>query len=53
MQGQITNNDPQLLWLNRDYAHPIDTARYRYMNVKFKSFPLLCGHGRRSTQAHV
>jgi hypothetical protein len=39
IQGVPTTNDPQLLWLNGDYSHAIDTSRYRYMNVRMLIFP--------------
>jgi hypothetical protein len=39
VQAAPTNNDPQLLWLNRDFAHAIDTTRYRYVNIRFLIFP--------------
>jgi hypothetical protein len=34
ISGSATNIDPYLQWLVRDTAHPIDTGRYRYMNVR-------------------
>ena len=39
IRGAATSGDPQLSWLFRDMANRIDTARYRYMNVRFKLFP--------------
>jgi hypothetical protein len=34
MQGSATNNDPQVSWLMRATNTPIDTSRYRYMNMR-------------------
>jgi hypothetical protein len=39
VRGVPTNGDPQMLWLDRDYAHSIDTTRYRYLNVRFLITP--------------
>ena len=36
IRGVPANNDPQLLWLNGDTAHPIDADKYHYFNIKFQ-----------------
>ncbi|MEO8285880.1 MAG: S-layer homology domain-containing protein [Chloroflexota bacterium] len=39
LRGNPTGDDPQLIYLNHDTAHPIDASRYRYYSNRFEIDP--------------